>query len=120
MLSQFSQLLTATPLLSIFALSPKRAIVYAAAAFLAFSFVWYLLWLLPIHAWFRKPIQLSGECPNCGSKDVRPSHVNSVIDRNRKRLGLLPFRCRGCTRRFISRSTGVEQPVVRTHQVEAS
>jgi hypothetical protein len=91
---------------SYLALSPKRAVAYAGAAFIAFSFVWYLFWLLPVHAWFRQPIELSGVCPNCGSRDFRSSHTTSPIDRIRKKLGLHPYRCRGCTKRFISRSTG--------------
>jgi hypothetical protein len=73
---------------------------------MALSLVWYLLWLLPIDAWFRKPIEGAAECPLCGSKDFRYSHVHTPLDRFRKRLGLLPFRCRGCMRRFVSRSSG--------------
>jgi len=96
----------ATQFPAILSISPKSAFAYAIVAFIAFSIFWYLLWLLPIQAWFRKPIHQSSECPNCGSRDFRPAHVNSAMDRMRKRLGLLPFRCRGCTRRFFSRSTG--------------
>ena len=110
MLSYSLLSLSAANNLSFFALNPIRVMTYGGAAFLVFSILWYLLWLLPIHAWFRKPIELSALCPNCGSKDVRSSHVCSGMDRFRKKLGLLPFRCRGCTRRFISRSSGAMPP----------
>jgi hypothetical protein len=106
MLSHLYQYLPAADNLWLFTLNPKRAMVYAGAAFIAFAFVWYLLWLLPIHAWFRKPIEQADECPHCGSKDFRNSHIHTSMDRFRKKLGLMPFRCRGCTRRFISRSSG--------------
>lgn len=79
---------------------------YSGAAFVTCAIVSYLLWLLPIHAWFRKPIEVSGACPHCGSKDFRNSRIHSQMDRFRQKIGLLPFRCRGCTRRFISRSSG--------------
>jgi hypothetical protein len=88
-----------------FALSPKRMAAYAVAAFLAFSFFWYVLWSLPISAWFRKPLEPGSQCPMCGSRDVRPSRVNNFIDRFRVKLGLFPFRCRGCTKRFVARSS---------------
>ncbi len=105
MLSQLLYSPLVANLLSFFALTPIRAITYGAVAFVTFTIVWYLLWLLPIHAWFRKPMELSPECPLCGSKNFRPSHVHNSVDRFRKKLGLLPFRCRGCTQRFISRSS---------------
>src|SRR5690349_4980632 len=105
MLSRLPQLIPATQLSALFVLSPTRAFAYATVAFFLFAVLWYMLWLLPIHAWFRKPIQLSAKCPLCGSKDFRPSHLHSAIDRVRSRLGLLPFRCRGCTKRFVSRAT---------------
>jgi hypothetical protein len=96
-----------TGLFLVSALSPRRALAYAAAAAIAFALVSYLLWLLPIHAWFRKPIDSAAKCPCCGSKDFRISYSKSPLDRFRKRLGLHPYRCRGCTRRFISRSAGI-------------
>jgi hypothetical protein len=89
------------------ALSPHRMLAYAAAGVIAFSLVCYLLCLLPIHAWFRKSINSKAECPYCGSRDFRISHSESTLDRFRKKLGLQPFRCRGCMRRFISRSAGL-------------
>jgi hypothetical protein len=105
-MSHLLQNLPAADITLLLDLSPKRAMAYGGAAFVAFAAVWYLLWLLPIHAWFRKPFEASAQCPHCGSSDVRNSHIHSQMDRLRQRLGLLPFRCRGCTRRFISRSSG--------------
>jgi hypothetical protein len=118
MLSNLHRFLPASDLSSFFALSPKRTIAYAMAAFLAFSFVWYILWRLPIVAFFRKPVEVSGKCPLCGSRDVRPSRLYSVIDHFRKKLGLLPFRCRGCTQRFFSRSSRDAESAIPS-QVEA-
>jgi hypothetical protein len=89
----------------LFSLSPKGAVAVAGLAFVVFVTCWGLLWTLPIQAWFRKSIDESPECPACGSKDIRHSHINSGADRFRKKLGLHPFRCRGCTRRFFSRSS---------------
>jgi hypothetical protein len=85
------------------AIGPRRALLYAGAASLCVTLFSYLLWQLPIHAWFREPMERSPKCPGCHSRDVRPSFCESAIDRFRKRLGLLPFRCRGCTQRFVSR-----------------
>jgi len=86
-----------------------RAIAYVLAALLLFAGFWLVLWLLPIQAWFRKRIEENAECPHCGSKDIRNSHIQGVIDRWRKKIGLLPFRCRGCTQRFYSRSSSDEK-----------
>lgn len=88
-------------------LSPGRAMAYAGAILITFSLLWLMLWRLPILAYFRKPVDLSHECPMCGSKDVRPSHITTITDRFRRHLGLQPFRCRGCTKRFISRSSAL-------------
>jgi hypothetical protein len=108
MFSNLPQFLPATFLLSLIALDESQTFVYSAVTFLALALFCYLLWLLPLDALFRRPIESSSECPKCGSKDFRPSRVASQLDRFRKRLGLLPFRCRGCTRRFVSRSSGEE------------
>ena len=92
-------------------IGPRRAMAYAAGVVFIFTFIWYILWLLQVRAWFRKPIEVSGTCPYCGSHDVRPSNVESGLDRIRKRLGLYAYRCRGCTRRFISRSSHQGAPL---------
>ena len=85
-------------------LSPKRAAVYAGAVLVVLAFISMLLWRLPIYAYFRKPIESDHQCPHCGSRDIRASHLSTAMDSVRRRVGLQPFRCRGCTRRFISRS----------------
>ena len=87
------------------ALSPKRVAAYAVAVLMVLAFVSMLLWRLPIYAYFRKSIESNHQCPHCGSRDIRASHLSTLMDSVRKRVGLQPFRCRGCTRRFISRST---------------
>jgi hypothetical protein len=104
MLSQLHQLVPVASLTD--DLTPGLAIAYAAVAFIVLAIFLYMLWLLPIQAWFRKPIEVSAECPHCGSKDFRPSYISNAMDRLRKRIGLHPFRCRACTRRFVSRSSG--------------
>lgn len=76
----------------------------------ALTGLWIALWMLPVQAWFRKSIEAAPECPHCGSKDIRISHVYGPIDRLRVKLGLAPFRCRGCTRRFFSRSSRASRP----------
>jgi hypothetical protein len=93
-----------TPLQSaLLSMSTKRLLVYAGvAAFLVFA-VLYCLWTLAVYARFRKPIELSAECPSCGSKDFRSSY-EVALDRIRKRIGIYPFRCRQCSKRFFRRS----------------
>jgi hypothetical protein len=86
-------------------ISDKRTIAYAGGVVFLIVFFCYCLWILAVFAWFRKPIEVSGTCPHCGSKDLRPSYDLSAMDRIRKKLGIFPFRCRGCTRRFFSRSS---------------
>ena len=102
----FLQMYPLTPAMAVWSTihwSPKRMLFCVFALALVFCFFSFLLWRLPVQAWFREPIERSGKCPGCGSTDVRPSFFESGIDRVRKRLGLVAFRCRGCTHRFISR-----------------
>ena len=106
MIWRLGVLLPANYLTPLFDLSPKRTVALAAAVFLVFACIWYVLWTLPFFALFRKPIERSGKCPLCGSRDFRISYANSSLDGIRRKLGLLPFRCRGCTKRFIRRSSG--------------
>ncbi|MGA1998040.1 MAG: hypothetical protein ABSH45_19925 [Bryobacteraceae bacterium] len=39
-------------------------------------------------------------CPNCGGRDVRPSHTKGMLDRILAALRKKPYRCRACGRRF--------------------
>jgi DNA-directed RNA polymerase subunit RPC12/RpoP len=39
-------------------------------------------------------------CPGCGWADVRRSMPHGVLDQLVRMLGLLPYRCRSCGRRF--------------------
>jgi len=97
-----------TPALDFWGLliTTKRAIAYAGAAVLAGVSFCGLLWLIPIFVWFQKPIYRTSSCPRCGSKDFRPSLVATSVDRIRVFFGIYPFRCRGCTRRFVGRIKG--------------
>jgi hypothetical protein len=83
--------------------SPRRLLVCSLAAAMLVWILSYLLWRLPLQALFRAPIERSAKCPHCGSSDVRPSFVASRIDMIRRKIGLVPFRCRGCANRFVSR-----------------
>jgi hypothetical protein len=85
-------------------MSRNLALAYTGAVVLGVVFLVCFLWILAIFAWFRKPIELSASCPLCGSKDFRPSRDLTTIGLIRRKLGVFPFRCRGCTRRFVSRS----------------
>jgi hypothetical protein len=100
MLSQFL-----LPVPALLVISDKRAMEYTAAALLLIAGCWCFFSALALFAWFRKPIESAAGCPKCGSKDFRPSHDISPLDRIRKRIGIFPFRCRGCTKRFFSRSS---------------
>jgi hypothetical protein len=42
-------------------------------------------------------------CPGCGSKNLRISQVRGFKNRIRGMIGILPFRCRQCERRFDAR-----------------
>ena len=105
MLSYLSASLPAASVFAAVAPSPLRAIAFVLAGLLALAVFWVVLWMLPIQAWFRKRIEENAQCPHCGSKDIRNSHNQGVIDPWRKRIGLHPFRCRGCAQRFYSRSS---------------
>jgi DNA-directed RNA polymerase subunit RPC12/RpoP len=39
-------------------------------------------------------------CPGCGWADVRHSMPHGVLDHLVRIIGLLPYRCRSCGRRF--------------------
>ena len=106
MLAQLSGSLTSVGLFAYAPPTLKQTIAYVLVALVCSTAVGILLWRVPIEALFRKPIELAGECPHCGSKDIRNSRVQSDLDRLRGKIGLLPFRCRGCTRRFFRRSNG--------------
>ncbi|MBZ5584005.1 MAG: hypothetical protein LAQ30_17690 [Acidobacteriia bacterium] len=43
-------------------------------------------------------------CPNCGSRDVRPSYPAGPRDALMMALGFTPLRCRSCQRRFYRRA----------------
>jgi hypothetical protein len=88
---------------ALLSISTKRLLVYAGAAVLLVFAFFYCLWALAIDARFRKPIELTTACPACGSKDFRPSY-EVALDPVRKKLGIYPFRCRGCAKRFFRRS----------------
>lgn len=45
-------------------------------------------------------------CPKCGSADPRPSERRLWSDVPRRILGLDPWRCHKCSKRFHARSTG--------------
>ena len=42
-------------------------------------------------------------CPDCGSNNLRISTVRGFAARLRSFVGILPFRCRQCNRRFEAR-----------------
>lgn len=39
-------------------------------------------------------------CPNCGIRDVRPSHARGWLDALMSSFDRVPFRCRACSTRF--------------------
>lgn len=43
-------------------------------------------------------------CPQCGSRDVRHSHLRSASERLGSLIGVHPIRCRVCRKRFILRT----------------
>jgi hypothetical protein len=83
--------------------SPQKLLLYAGGVVFLIAVLVYCLWTLAVYARFIKPIELSAACPACGSKDFRPSYEVS-LDRIGKKLGIFPYRCRGCTKRFFRRS----------------
>ena len=85
----------------------KRLLFYIGAGAFAVFAVGYVLAALAIHARFLKPIELSAVCPSCGSTDFRSSY-EVTLDRIRKKLGIYPFRCRRCCKRFFRRSISGE------------
>jgi hypothetical protein len=99
----FDPALPASSLFTLMLVTEPSILAYAGGAVFAVLLLGYLVWSLPIHAWLRKPIEVEAKCPHCGSRDFRPSYVQSRIDGLRKKMGLIPFRCRGCAKRFISR-----------------
>lgn len=40
------------------------------------------------------------ECPDCGSRNVRPARLRSFTDKLMRWLGVMPARCRDCKLRF--------------------
>jgi DNA-directed RNA polymerase subunit RPC12/RpoP len=47
-------------------------------------------------------------CPNCGRRDVRPSHAKGLKDAVMSALRRQPFRCRACGSRFYVRGAAKE------------
>jgi hypothetical protein len=92
-----------------FLLITKLQVTYVAVAFLYAALFWAVTWLIPVYVWFQKPINRSSVCPRCGSKDFRRSYIFGVVDRIRVFFGIHPFRCRGCTHRFLGRDEAVEK-----------
>jgi DNA-directed RNA polymerase subunit RPC12/RpoP len=50
-------------------------------------------------------------CPNCGWLDVRRSVPHSIFDRLVGLIGLVPYRCRSCGKRFYRGDRTQSQPV---------
>jgi len=44
-----------------------------------------------------------GTCPSCGGHNLRSSKVRGAAERLRSMIGILPFRCRQCGKRFSTR-----------------
>ncbi len=59
-----------------------------------------------------KPIDTSPDivrCPSCGSRDVRKSQMEKLLDNLMKSVRLDPFRCRCCQKRFYTRLQRVDE-----------
>lgn len=82
-------------------LLPTLALAAGALAMLAVVGLFLLFGVLQLHILFRTPTDPVA-CPNCGSRDIRKSRAMGQVDLLRKRIGLNPFRCRGCFSRFLS------------------
>jgi len=48
-----------------------------------------------------EPFCMKPACPHCGSKDTRPSHMDNWVSKFMGLLGLSPYRCRSCLKRFF-------------------
>ena len=49
-------------------------------------------------------------CPNCGGRDIRHTQHSGLVDNLMLLLQRVPFRCRGCQKRFYRRDEWQESP----------
>jgi uncharacterized protein with PIN domain len=56
-------------------------------------------------------------CPKCGSRDIRGSQSERVLDSLLKSFSLKPYRCRSCRKRFYLRKPAKPEVDIDDHAV---